>query len=267
MADKHERQHNGLQLNLRRHFGRDLELDFNYTLSKSIDIASDAARVSPGLALGSSAGLGDQVVNTWAPNQLRAVSDFDTPQQVSADWIGALPIGHGMRWLSAAPRSLNAIVGGWQLSGLARWTSGFPVSVDNGFVFPTNWSVEGNANTIKTPSTGVTKFGNGTVSMFTNGPAAIADFAHPFPGQSGARNTFRGDGMATLDLSLAKRWIMPWSEKQSLQFRWEVFNAPNLTRFDVQSNRASLEEAADFGNYTGLLSSPRDMQFALRYEF
>jgi hypothetical protein len=259
--------YNALQVNVRRHFGSNLEFDFNYTFSKSIDVASDAARVSPGLTAGSSAGLGDQVVNTWAPNQLRGVSDFDTPNQISADWIAQLPFGKGKRWLSGSRRTLDALAGRWQLSGLGRWTSGFPISVDNGFVFPTNWSVEGNANTIQRPSTGVTKYGDGTVSMFTDGPAAIADFAHPFPGQSGARNTYRGDGVANLDLSLAKRWIMPWSEKQSVQFRWEVFNAFNLTRFDVQSNRPTLEEAAGFGNYTGLLSSPREMQFALRYEF
>jgi len=259
--------YNALQINLRRHFGSNLELDFNYTFSKSIDVASDAARVSPGLTEGSSEGLGDQVANTWAPNQLRGVSDFDTPNQISADWIAQIPFGKGKRWLSSSSPTLNAFLGHWQLSGLGRWSSGFPVSVDNGFVFPTNWSVEGNADTLQRPSTGVTKFGDGTVSMFTDGAAAIADFGHPYPGGSGARNTFRGDGVADLDLSLAKRWLMPWNEKQSVQFRWEVFNALNLTRFDVQSNRPTLEEAAGFGNYTGLLSSPREMQFAVRYEF
>jgi hypothetical protein len=60
---------------------------------------------------------------------------------------------------------------------------------------------------------------------------------------------------------------MPWNEHQSLQFRGEVFNVPNWNRFDVQSNPPEIDIASTFGNYSGLLTSPRVMQFALRYEF
>ena len=88
-----------------------------------------------------------------------------------------------------------------------------------------------------------------------------------YPGDAGARNVFRGDGYASWDMSLSKRWKMPWREAQSLQFRWEVFNVPNLTRFDVQSNIPELDQVTAFGNYTDLLTQPRVMQFALRYEF
>jgi hypothetical protein len=52
-----------------------------------------------------------------------------------------------------------------------------------------------------------------------------------------------------------------------MQLRWEVFNVFNQTRFDVQSNRPEIDEVTSFGNYTGLLTQPRVMQFALRYEF
>ena len=52
-----------------------------------------------------------------------------------------------------------------------------------------------------------------------------------------------------------------------MTFRWDVFNALNLTRFDVQSLNLSLTNSSNFGNYTGLLTNPRVMQFALRYEF
>ena len=60
---------------------------------------------------------------------------------------------------------------------------------------------------------------------------------------------------------------MPWKETHSLQFRWDVFNALNLTLFDVQSLNLSLTNSSSFGQYTGLLTNPRVMQFALRYEF
>ena len=78
----------------------------------------------------------------------------------------------------------------------------------------------------------------GNISMFSNGPDAINSFISPFPGQGGARNQIRGQGFFNIDLGLAKRWAMPWSEKQSLQFRWEVFNITNSVRFNVQSSGA-----------------------------
>jgi hypothetical protein len=41
----------------------------------------------------------------------------------------------------------------------------------------------------------------------------------------------------------------------------------NLTRFDVQTITNGLDAGPAFGNFSGLLTSPRVMQFALRYEF
>ena len=97
--------------------------------------------------------------------------------------------------------------------------------------------------------------------------AALADFMFTLPGASGVRNPVRGDGTIGLDTGLAKRWKMPWNENHSMQFRCEVFNLPNWNRFDVQSNVPEIDISSSFGNYTGLLTSPRVMQFALRYEF
>jgi hypothetical protein len=59
---------------------------------------------------------------------------------------------------------------------------------------------------------------------------------------------------------------MPHAESQSLLFRWEVFNVPNLKRFDVQTITTDISSSS-FGIYSGLLTNPRVMQFALRYEF
>jgi hypothetical protein len=117
---------------------------------------------------------------------------------------------------------------------------------------------------------GASKNPDGSINLFGNAAAASAAFnafQPDFPGQVGSRNVLRGDGFASLDLGLAKRWKMPWAESHSLQFRWEVFNALNLTRFDVQSLNLSLTNASTFGQYSGLLTNPRTMQFALRYEF
>ncbi len=116
-------------------------------------------------------------------------------------------------------------------------------------------------------STKKTKLPDGSVSIFPQGTAAVNLFRADLAGESGARNNIRGDGFFGVDLGLTKRWKMPWSEKQDLAFRWEVFNVTNAVRFDVQSIAPSIDNQGSFGNYTGLLTNPRVMQFALRYEF
>ena len=259
--------YHALQVNFRRHMSHGLQFDFNYTFSKSMDVSSDANRIPSEGGLGN----GAQVINAWQPNALRAVSDFDLTHQFNANWIAELPFGKG-RWIGKdAHGALDAIIGGWQLTGLARWTSGFPFGVANGAQWPTNWQQSGYATQIGPVSShGAVKNPDGTVNIFGNAAAAaaaLANYQADFPGQVGARNTLRGDGFAGLDLGLDKRWKMPWKESHSLQFRWEVFNALNLTRFDVSTLNTSITNASTFGDYSGLLTNPRTMQFALRYEF
>jgi hypothetical protein len=204
----------------------------------------------------------------WDFKQLRAISDFDATHQINANWIWQLPFGRGRAWGKGAHGLTQALIGGWQLSGLFRITSGFPVSIFDGYELPTNWQEGGQATSLgHLPAIKRNKEGNGTVNMFANPQAAINDFMFTLPGASGIRNPVRGDGTIRLDTGLAKRWTMPWSEHHSLQFRWEVFNLSNWNRFDVQSNPPEIDISSTFGNYTGLLTSPRVMQFALRYEF
>jgi hypothetical protein len=262
--------YHALEISLHHRMSHGLQFDLNYTFSKSIDISSNAERVAPG----SNASLlepNSNIINSWDPQNQRGVSAFDATHQFNANWIFELPFGRG-RWIGRdANRAVDAFIGGWQLSGLFRLTSGFPISVDNGTSnYPTNFELEGNANQVAPVQTGV-YFNTGRPSIFSNGPAAINSFYYAYAGQAGQRDNIRGDGFFGLDLGLAKRWAMPWSEKQSLQFRWEVFNVPNSVRFDVQAGLIAgglgLGSGGSFGNYSGLLTNPRIMQFALRYEF
>jgi hypothetical protein len=188
---------------------------------------------------------------------------------VNANWIAELPFGKG-RWIAGGAHGFTeAVIGGWQLSGLARWTSGFPVGVGNGQQWPTNWELSGFAQQIAPVQThGAVKTAAGAVNLFgdpTAAAAAMTSFQADFPGEVGNRNVLRGNGFAGLDLGLSKRWRI--MESRSLQFRWDVFNALNLTRFDVESLSLSLTSSSSFGNYTGLLTNPRVMQFTLRFEF
>jgi len=267
--------YNALQVSLRKQMGAGLQFDLNYTYSKSIDFTSNATRL--GYSSSTNVGApGSRLANAFSPESRRGVSDFDTPHQINLNWIWELPFGKDKHFANRAGSVAEAVIGGWELSGIARWTSGFPFTVDNGNFWPTNWDEQGIAQLIARPQMGRHKDpATGAVSAFVNPGAAFADFMHPYPGQAGSRNEIRGDGFAGLDMALNKRWRMPW-EGQAVQFRWEVFNVPNLHRFNALSGLgtqacaciASLQQIpTQFGNYTGLLTQPRVMQFALRYEF
>jgi hypothetical protein len=259
--------YNALQVNLRKGMSHGVQFDFNYTYSKSIDLESDAERVD--LLGAGSLGL---IINAWRPKQLRGPSDFDLRHQVNANWIVELPFGKGRYFGRGAHGFTEAVIGGWQLTGLARLTSGFPINAGNGAAWATNWNLSGNALQVGPVATGLTKnpagLPAGSVNLFHDplGPTGIGAYVKNIPGESGVRNNLRGDGYAGLDAGLSKRWHMPWKESHSLQLRWEVFNVLNLTRFDVQSITTSIDSGS-FGNYSGLLTNPRTMQFALRYDF
>jgi hypothetical protein len=263
--------YHALQVSLRKQLSHGLQFDFNYTFSKSIDVTSAASRVGFSVYGYQNIGLvGTRLANAFSPNLARAVSDYDLTHQMNLNWIADLPIGKGRALGRNTGRVLNAFIGDWQVSGLARWTSGFPFSVDGGQRWPTDWFLTAIAQMTARPKTGVFKQ-NGSVSVFADPVAAQADFTLPLPGGVGSRNVLRGDGFASWDMSLGKRWKLP-RENHSLQFRWEVFNVPNLTRFNAQGVGSSLltsltQQPGSFGAYTSLLTQPRVMQFALRYEF
>jgi hypothetical protein len=256
--------YNALQVTLQHRMSHGVQFDLNYTYSKSIDLASDATRV------GTTNGNNAQIINAWNPYQLRAVSDFDATHQINGNWVVQLPFGEGRRFAHDANRVVNAFIGGWQTTGLVRWTTGFPFSVLNGFNWATNWNLSGNANQIGPVKTGVyhDPTDPSIVNVFATGANAQSSFSEPFPGQAGQRNNLRGPGFFGLDMGLSKSWTMPWSEGQALQFRWEVFNVLNVVRFDPVSIQPTVDlSGSSFGQYTRLATNPRVMQFALRYQF
>ncbi len=265
--------YHALQANVRKQVSHGVQFDLNYTWSKSIDITSAASRVGFSVYGYQNIGLvGTRLANAFSPNLARAVSDFDTTHQFNLNWVAELPVGKGRAFAGSAHGVLDAIIGGWSTSGVARWTSGFPFSIDGGQRWPTDWFLTGVAQMTAKPKMGTYKR-PGRVDIFADPAAAQQDFTLPLPGGVGSRNVLRGNGYADWDMSLYKNWKMPYAETHNVQFRWDVFNVPNLTRFNAQSAGSSAlltslaQQSTNFGAYTSLLTQPRVMQFALRYEF
>src|SRR5713101_5549043 len=253
------------QFSLRHVMTHGLQFDLNYTFSKSIDVGSNAERINQF----EGGGFASQIINSWSPNQLRAVSDFDARHQINANWVYELPFGNGKAYASGMSRWANAIVGGWQFSGLTRWSSGLPFTVGPGLGFwATNWELTSSAvlNGPR-PKTGAFIV-NGQPNVFKDPATAIQAFRFAYPGESGQRNELRGPGIFGLDIGLGKSWKI--TELQALKFTWEVFNATNSVRFDAAGsagNNDNISNSTSFGNYIQTLSLKRVMQFSLRYSF
>jgi hypothetical protein len=261
-----------------RHRSNGLEFDLNYTYSKSTDQGSNAERISEFEGFG----LGSQIINSWFPQQNRAVSDFDTTHIVNANWVYELPFGRGKRFGGGMGTLANAFFGGWTLSGLWRWSTGYPFSTFSP-AWATNFQLEtpGVLTSGVRPKTGsyvVTQASGGTgpnvfqdpgITDPNNTNAAINLFRPAYPGEAGARNALRGPGTFNIDTGVAKSWHI--TESQFVKFSWQMFNVTNTPRFDVGTmslnGNTSLSNVTSFGNFSSTLSNPRVMEFGLRYSF
>jgi hypothetical protein len=258
--------YNGLQITLRHGLSHGLQWDFNYTYSKSIDIGSEAERVNAYDAYYQA----NQIINSWSPAQLRGVSDWDTTHQFNTNWVYDLPVGRGKTFAASSHGFVNTLIGGWQWSGLARWTSGFPTTVETYTSFPTNWYLPSTAILSgPKPTTGTFTDQFGNPDLFKNPAVAQGDFRYSYPGESGQRNELRGPGFFGIDTALGKSWRI--HESQSLKFTWDIYNVTNSVRFDVaplvQTTSLLEEPASVFGTYSSTLTKPRVMEWALRYSF
>ncbi|MBL8217984.1 MAG: TonB-dependent receptor [Bryobacterales bacterium] len=244
---------------------KNVEFAFNYTLSKSLDQGSRAESDGTGATFGF-------LTNPWNPGLHKGVSDYDMRHQWNVYGVVELPVGKGQRWLNRGGVA-DAVLGGWQLSGIYRQSSGLPIGVRNGRAWPTNWQWQGFATQVAgVANTGSHKnapsvVGNGGPNIFADPNVALNAFQFTRPGGSGTRYAVRGDGIFTIDSNLAKSFRMPYAESHRLQIRWEVFNVTNSVVFDVASLSLDIGSRGTFGRYSGLLTQPRVMQFGARYEF
>src|SRR6185503_14585863 len=106
-------------ISVRERLGTSLTMDFNYTLSHSLDDAS-------GLATSGAFG-GAFILNPILQKNSYANSDFDIRHIIYVNGIWQLPVGKGRMFFSDSNKFVAAVIGGWQLSGIFRWNSGLPV--------------------------------------------------------------------------------------------------------------------------------------------
>lgn len=242
------------QVTLRRPVTSGLGFDFNYTLSKSIDLTSGAE---------STAG---SIQDAFNPSGFRGLSDFNAKHNITFNTVVELPFGKGKMFLNSAPGWVNTLIGGWQTTALWRYRSGNPLSVSAGGVYSVNY-LNSSLGVVRPgatlPEAKVQFNSNGQPSLFATN-TVYQSIMGAYPGTTGTRAMFTGPSMSNVDLSLGKYFYVPKLEGHRVQLRAEAFNAFNNVNFNTPS--LTLTTPSTFGQLTGVMQA-RVMQFALRYEF
>lgn len=259
-------EYHGGTLSVRQRF-RGLSWDANYTFSKSMD---DASGVQTSGVFGSAF-----IHNALRQQDNYSVSDFDVRHIFNVNSIWEIPVGRGKTFFSGMNKFADALLGGWQLSSVFRYNTGFPIT--DGFVsvygWPTNWNVRSYVTRFRDIKVSPTKNGPGGLpNLFSDVTAAYQSFRSAAPGETGDRNVLRYPGYIVLDMGLAKSFNMPWKEGHKLQIRAESFNLTNTQRFTAADTIFGLDAfrsqpASSFGQFSAIQGTPRIFQFAVRYDF
>jgi len=174
--------------------------------------------------------------------------------------VWELPYGKGRRWGSSAPGVVDAILGGWRITGINTMTSGQPINLT--YSPATIGQVSGAPSYRPNYLGGDIYSANKNPAAFFNRAAfSLPDSSQPF-GALG-RNIARTESIFNFDLGVHKEFPL-WWESGRLQFRSEFFNLFNTTNLGAPAQNFS---NANFGAITTLSSAARQIQFGLKLVF
>jgi hypothetical protein len=228
-----------------QHTTKDLTFLIGYTFSKSIDQASSIS--DPG--------------DPYDLRATRALSSFDLPQNFVASYTYTLPFEHFFG-------HVKYLTDGWQISGITRISSGFPVTLETN----TDNSLMGSIpNGVNNHSLDLPDY-NGEPLDLNGNPrngrpyfniAAFSPNALGTPGNA-SRRSFFGPGEVNFDLAVLKTF--QFTEARSLQFRLEAFNAFNHANFFGPAAVNGNIDSPLFGQVVNA-APPRLVQAALKFVF
>ncbi|MBV9927348.1 MAG: TonB-dependent receptor [Acidobacteria bacterium] len=262
--------YNALQLKLERRFAQGIQAGASYTWSKLLtNAAEDLFGGTPNSGV---------LQNPFNAN-LRSESANNPRHVFVANFLFELPFGKGRRFLNEGG-VLDRLVGGWQLSGIARYQSGVPLSLFTSDPFYTDFlQTTGYLGNLRLNPTGAAvdasrtfdaariglqsfnagafapppRFGSfGSATNENPSGAAIGStnyalyYANParfFGTTAPTLSNVRSDPFSNEDLSLLKKTRI--TETVSLELGAEAFNVFNRHRFFFPTT--DLRDAANFG--------------------
>ena len=154
-------------------------------------------------------------------------------------------------------RVVQALAGGWRISGSVRLITGSPMTITSGIdTSLTNATGGDRANQVLPNGYAEKK----TVDQYFNRAA----FATPADGQFGNLrvNNLYGPGSVTINMGLTRTFQI--RESQTIELRGEAFNLPNHVNWNNPTSTAL--NNANFGKIT-TVGDPRIIQLALKYVF
>jgi len=256
--------YHALEVQLQHRFSNGVAYNLAYTWSKSLDTRSfDPTLTVVGTGNASTAADTPFDINNRRLNY--APSDFDRRHVLQWNLLYELPFGKGKRWLSTSGGLMNRIIGGWEITGLGRLTSGRPFTVFAG----TNTVSNVNQSTANCNSCSP---GEGT--PFLDTPSGLiwffnqsqrSAFSAPAAGQFGntGRNFFVGPHYVELDASFLKR--IPVNERIKLELRADATNLTNTVAFAAPTADIT---SSIFGRINNSVSSSsRKIQLGLKVQF
>jgi hypothetical protein len=236
--------YNSLQVSV-RHSTRDLTVQLGYTYSKSID---------EGSALGDTS-------DPFNYKQTRALSAWDLRHNFVISYDYRLPFDRfTKRW--------SHVTQGWELSGITRASSGFPVTLKSN----DDNSLQGSIpNGVNNYSLDIGQY-TGAPLMLNGNPRNALPYFNPEAftqadlGTLGnaSRRSFYGPGALNFNISLLKNFNI--TESKLLQLRIESFNTFNHTQFFGPGAVQGNIDSPLFGQVVKTADA-RVMQLALKFSF
>ncbi|HKW34239.1 MAG TPA: carboxypeptidase-like regulatory domain-containing protein [Candidatus Acidoferrum sp.] len=286
--------YHGGEFEVRRRFSSGLYFVGNYTFSKTLGDFRSLSSQTEG-----------QVYRSIADRALdKSRAAFDVTHNVSGTVLYPLPIGKGQRLLRNANGFVNTLVGGWNLQGLTRWSTGSPFTISSGR-FPNggglgatnvaesavlrNMSMsqfQSELGVFKTangvffinPNSGlITITGAGSRPVLCTPGQTTPCFDFPGAGQFGNTpfNGWNGPNIFNQDLSVIKRTNVPrLGEHFNFEIRLEAFNALNHPSFQTPAAGNTSLLSTSFGQLTSIVDTVRGggvtsriVQWAIRVNF
>ncbi len=235
-------RYNSLQLSADRRFRNGFKFGAAYTLSKSLDNASDKRNV---------------LFNSYDDSGYWGPSNYDRRHVFNFHYIYDLP------WFKDQSSLIGEVLGGWEISGVTFLRSGTPLWVTRsdddagvGDNFAQPWNLVGDLHSGTNNQLSTGRDGN-----YWFNPAAFAAPARGTFG-TGPRNNIYQPRSQQWDVAFFKN--VKVHATHTAQFRFEIFNFPNHPNLGgADSNPTS----GTFGRITGKDGARRDMQLSLRYLF
>jgi hypothetical protein len=256
--------YNALEAQLTRRLSRGVSFNLAYTWSKALDTRSfDPTLTVVGTSNAATAADTPFDINNRRLNY--AYSDFDRRHVFQWNFVAELPFGKGKHFLNQSSGALDKVVGGWELTGYGRITSGRPFSAFAGTntVSNVNQSTANCNGCSRGDGSAFTDTASGLVWYFD--AAERAKFTAPAAGQFGntGRNFFLAPHYFELDASLLKRVQM--TERIRLEFRADATNLTNTPCFSAPTTDIT---SSTFGRIrNSLSSSSRKIQLGAKIHF